>query len=79
MARRPSTSSPGAPRGIRFDDELRDRLMELAAATQRTFSDMVLHLVRRGLDAVNQDEKDRLEGERARRSRESASRAKGSK
>jgi hypothetical protein len=72
MERQSKSNLPeqSTPRGIRFPEDLRLRLVELAADTQRTFSDMVIHLVRRGLQAADQDEADRRTGERLRRQRE---------
>lgn len=66
MARTPPPD-PGAPRGVRFPTPLHERVTELAASSQRTFSDMVLYLCRRGLEAMDQDERDRGAGERLRR------------
>lgn len=58
------------PRGIRFPRGLRERLTEDAAETQRTFSDMVIYLVRKGYELVDLEERDRAAGEHVRRARE---------
>ncbi len=70
MARAPEPPESGKPRGIRFPEPLRLRLAELAASTQRTFSDMVIHAVLKGLVVLEQEERDRAAGERLRRQRE---------
>jgi len=63
-------SEEAKPRGIRFPEPLRQRLMQLAAETQRTFSDMVIYAIRKGLVVLEQEERDRKAGERMRRQRE---------
>jgi hypothetical protein len=67
--KKPAHVGPGAPRGIRFPDPLHKRLAADAARTQRTFSDMVIYLVRKGYELADLEERDRQAGERARRKR----------
>ena len=57
-------------RGVRFPIPLYDRLRSLATFTQRTFSDMVIYACTKGLSVLEQEEHDRVEGERLRKSKE---------
>ncbi len=70
MARALESPESGKPRGIRFPEPLRLRLAQLAADTQRTFSDMVIHAVLKGLTVLEQEEQDRVAGEHLRKQRE---------
>ncbi len=69
MARTNSKNQEATTRSIRFAEHLRLQPVELVKNTDRTFSAMVIHAVRKALAVLEQQERDRAAGERESRSR----------
>lgn len=67
--KRPVTK-PIYSRGTRFPPEMDDWIRKAALDTQRTFSDMVIYLCARGIEALENDERDRAEGRKLREEHE---------